>query len=202
MAIIDTLLRKGATLIRGKNYSLTTQLMKNTGTKVYHVFDRAGNLVNKTVLPGAGNKRAVASSISTNFLQGKAIQSTNRQGEFALTFANKASTNSLARTDFFRPGDIGYTRSIGAVNSVITSVSPHGTEVVKLTGKNGELLNKIVFPSKSGPRDYITSISSNYVQGKPIQSTINQGEFARTFANEASTNSLKRSDFFRPGDLS
>lgn len=201
MANITALLKKGATLITGKNYSLTTQVMKRTGTKVYHIFDRTGELVHKTVIPGAGNNRAVASSLSTNFLQGKPIQAIHRQGEFGMAFANKASTNSLARTDFFRPGDIGYSTQIGSPNSVITCGTPKGTEIVKLTSQDGELLSKVVFPSKTGSRSYITSLPTNYIQGKPVQSAINQGQFAMTFANEASSNSLKKSDFFRPGDL-
>lgn len=81
----------------------------------------------------------------------------------------------------------------------MTSVTPNGSEVVRLTGQDGELLRKVVFPSKTGPRSYITSLPTNYVQGRPVQLAMNQGKYAMAFANES--NALKKSDFFRPGDL-
>lgn len=185
----------------GNEFSVLTKTLPKTGTQIAWVKNAAGETINKTVIPGAKNKVGkYITSISTNYAQGKPIQSAIKQSNFAMTFANKAETNTLEKSDFFRPGDLNNKEtSKMACNRKETKF---GTEVLELRDKIGDLISKHVFPSKNCSHNHISSISTNFAQGKPIQSTIKQGDYAMTFANDAKTNALKTSDFFRPGDLS
>ena len=201
MSLISNAVKSGFTLFKGKNYTLCEKLMPKTGTKVYKVYDRLGSLVNKTVIPGAKNKTSHACSYSTNFCQGKPVQTLARRGTFGVTHENYA----IPKKGYDTVAVPFHWENKSA--PIMHTTTQSGTEVLKIKD-DGELLTKVVFPSTTGSRKYTTSIPTNYLQGKPIHSAVNQGEYTMTFArthkpdNILKCTPLERSDFFRPGDLS
>ena len=62
----------GNLLKAGKSFILSSKTLPKTGTKVFWVRDKLGNLINKTVLPGSGNSVSKSiNSFTSTFVQDK-----------------------------------------------------------------------------------------------------------------------------------
>lgn len=189
----------GNLLKAGKSFILSSKTLPKTGTKVFWVRDKLGNLINKTVLPGSGNSVSKSiNSFTSTFVQDKPAMLSIGLKDAVVALAKNLETGKWKAHDH-----VMLDNNVKKINGALVQLynGQNGNEILKIKDKLGNLVSKIIFPQTGVKNTSVTAITANYAQGKPVQSAVIQNNIALTFKKSLNSPKMEKMDFIRYGDL-